>query len=245
MNSIYKVTAASIEKTKKGYKIFKLQLDKSFLATKLVPFSKVDQIFCKLYNLYAKNNESLAPLVGKFISVSLNKTKFGMEIYSIESVDVLQDFRIKLDYSKGEAFSTTLPIYDFLSNMQRVIEPDDSIKLATDFGDMRISKIDGVNVCYQYNTSNEYLNLKNINQIFDRFYKDVILPPYDNETDRNSYYKISLNEVGIVRMENHVKVSYKMTTSGDYDKWLSTVVQKIGKKLPEEHVHFLKSNAAL
>lgn len=245
MNSLYKVTAASIKETKNGYEIYKLQLNHSFWATKLVPFRKSDmandESYCKLYRLYIKNNESLDSLVGKYVLVYLNKTKYGMEFDSLDSVDVLQDFKDDLDHAKGEAFSTILPMFDFLSNMQRVIEPDGSIKLSTDFGDIRISKVDGVNVCCQYDTSNSYLNLKNINKIFDRFYKEVTLPPYNSESDHKSYYKISLSEVGIVRMDHRVKVSYKMTTSGDFNRWDSTLTQKIGTKLPEEQVHFLNS----
>jgi hypothetical protein len=243
MSSVYKVTAAVLGKTKRGYEVFKFHLNNSFWATKLVPLRKLDRKYDKLFKLYTENNNSLEFLVGKFISVNLDQSEYGLQFNSITSLDVFQDFKRELDNSKGKAFSTRLPIYDFLSNMKRPIEPDGSIKLSTDFGDMRISKVDEVNISYQYNESNEYLNLGNLKQVFDRFYKNIILPPYDNETSDNSYYEISLSKVGIVRMDHRVKVSINMTTSGDYDKWDSTVIQKIGDKLPLEHVSFLKNKA--
>ncbi|WP_205690542.1 hypothetical protein, partial [Poseidonibacter lekithochrous] len=56
---------------------------------------------------------------------------------------------------------------------------------------------------------------------------------------QKSYYKISWKDVAIVRMDNHVKVSYKMTTSGDYDKWNAKKVLTIGDDLPDEYVDFL------
>lgn len=243
MIGVYKVTATSIGETKRGYKIYKLQINNSFWATKLVPLRKLDRKYNKLYQLYIENNKSLEFLVGKYISISLDKNKYGFEFSSISSFDVFQDFKEELDASKGKAFSTNLPIYDFLSNIQRKIESDGSIKIISDYGDMRVFKINEVNVCYKFNISNEYLNLNNIEDIFEEFYKGVALPAYsESEGGAKSYYKIDMKEVGIVKMDNHVKISYKMTTSGDYDRWLSRVMQKIGDELPKEQVQFLKES---
>ena len=49
MKKIYKVTAAHIKKTQKGYDLFSLQLNKSFWATKLAPLREVDKLFDPLY----------------------------------------------------------------------------------------------------------------------------------------------------------------------------------------------------
>lgn len=239
MSYIYKVTSAIIGKTKRDYEFYKLQFNNSFWATKLLPSRKYDHD--ELYKRYKKNNDSLEFLVGKYIHISLEKTEYGFEFNRIYSFDVINDFNKELEYSKGKAFSTDLPIYDFLLCLKRTVEPDGSIKLSTNFGDMRISKMNGLNVCYQHDRSNEYLNIFNVKLIFDKYYKDVPLPPYSTGKDKgdNSYYKISMKDVAIVKMNNHVKVSYKMTTSGDYDKWLAEVVMKIGDKLTSEQTEYL------
>lgn len=244
MGNIYKVTSVSIGNTKRGYKIFKLQLNNSIWATKLFPLRKYDREYDKLYLLYNKKG-TLDFLVGKFISVYIGKGQYGYQFGQIDSFDVLGDFKNEIDSSKGRAFSTKLPIFEFLSKiMHRDIEQDGSIKLSTDFGDMRISIVNGVNVCYQHDRSNEYLNIYNIGMIFDKFYKDVPLPPYTTGLDqgKNSYYMISMIDVAIVKMNNHVKVSWKMTTSGDYDKWLSSKVIGIGDKLSDEQSEYLQNS---
>jgi len=241
MEAIYKVTSAGIGETKRGYKVFKLMLNNSIWATKLVPLKKTERKYNKLYQLY-EENRNLDFLIGKYISISVNQTQYGFEFSSISSFDALQDFKKELDVSNGSAFSTKLPISDFLLNIQREQEEDGSIKITSDFGDMRVSKLNGVNICYQYDTSDERLNLTNIDRIFDAFYKDVSLPPSSiGDGGAKSYYKVSVNDAAIVQMDNHVKVSYKMTTSGDYDRWHTKIVQKIGDKLPGDQIHFIKN----
>ena len=240
--SIFKVTAATISETKTGYKVFKLFLNKSIWATKLFPLRKLDRKYDKLYQMYLEH-ENISFLQGKYISISISQSEYGYQFSSISSFDVLADFKKEIDYSKGKAFSTKLPIYDFLVSMKRNIEYDGSIKIKSEFGDMRISKVEGVNICYQFDSGNEKLNLNNINKIFKQFYEGVDLPAYSpSEGGSKSYYKVSISDIAIVKMDNHVKVSYKMTTSGDYDKWLAKSVLKIGEKLPDDHIRFLKDN---
>lgn len=237
---VYKVTATEIGKTKRNFGIYKIQLNNQLWATKLIPLRTLDQKCSKLYQLYSENNKSLEFLVGKYISISISKNDYGYEFNSIGSFDVLKDFKDQVDSSGGKAFSTRLPIYDFLMSIKRPVEPDGSIKIVSDYGDMRVSNVKGVSVCCQHDTSNQYLNISNIDQVFEKFYKDVPLPAYDpGEGGAKSYYAINMMELGIVKMDNHVKVSYKMTTSGDYDKWLAKSVQKIGERLPEEQIQYL------
>lgn len=243
-DSVYKVTAASIGKTQKGYEIYKLQLSNSFWVTKLIPLRSLERKYNELYKRYKENN-SLEFLVGKYISISLHQSEYGVEFGSISSFDVLQDFKKELDASNGKSFATSLPIYDFLLNMQRIIEFDGSIKILSNYDDMRISKVNDVNVCYQYDISksNDYLNFKNIDQIFMEFYKDLPLPAFsESEGGEKSYYTISMMDGGIVRMDNHIRVSHRMTTSGDYNKWVLNMIQKIGEKLPENQVNFLNKH---
>lgn len=238
--SIYKVTAAIVEKTKRNFEIYKIQLNNEFCVAKLVPLGALDRECSKLYQLYTKNNKSLDFLIGKYISISVARNKYGFEFNSIESFDVFQDFKKAVDGSNGNAFSTRLPIYDFLSNIKRPIEHDGSIKIVSDYGDMRVSKAKGVTVCCRHDVSSDFLNLANIDLVFDKFYKDVPLPAYDPiDGGSNSYYEVNMAEVGIVKMDNHVKVSHKMTTSGDYNKWIAKPVLKIGDELPQELVQYL------
>ena len=229
MSNVYKITSALIETTKRGYKLYKLQLNNSIWATQLLPLREHEKKHSKLYQLYVENNDSLNFLVGKYIATSLNQSEYGVQFSSIYSLDVLQDFKNELESSDGSAFSTKLPIFDFLLSQGRTVEFDGSIKVSAGFGDMRIANMKGVNICYKYDESKDHLNLNNIQQVFDKLYKDVSLPSCQGDSD--SYYKIDYKEMAIVRMDHHVKVSYKMTTSGDYDKWFTTVILKIGDKL--------------
>ncbi|TLS81270.1 hypothetical protein FD722_15645 [Photobacterium damselae subsp. damselae] len=237
--SIFKVTSASIGETKRGFKVFKLQLNNSILATKLFPLKKLDRKYDKLYQMYIEH-DSLSFIEGKYISVSINQSQYGYQFSSISSFDALEDFKKEVESSRGKAFSTRLPIYDFLLSLGREVEDDGSIKIKSDFGDMRVSKCNSVSVCYTFNSDTKKLNVGNIERIFNKFYEGVDLPVYSLTGDgQKSYYKISWQDVAIVRMDNHVKVSYKMTTSGDYDKWNAKKVLTIGDDLPDEYVDFL------
>ena len=108
MGGIYKVTDASVGRTKNGYKIYKLQLNGAILATKLFPLRKLDQKYNTLFNKYKENNDSLDFLVGKYISIWLEKTQYGFEFSSIDSFDALTEFKDLLDSSNGKAFSTRI-----------------------------------------------------------------------------------------------------------------------------------------
>lgn len=240
---IYKVTATEIGKTKRNFRIYKIQLNNQLWATKLMPLRTLDQKYSKLYQLYSENNKSLDFLVGKYISISVSKNDYGYEFSSIGSFDVLKDFKDQLDKSGGKAFATRLPIYDFLVGIKRPIESDGSIKIVSDFGDMRVSNFSSVSICYKFDPGDEKLNVGNIEKIFKKFYEGVDLPVYTLTGDgdgQKSYYKFSWQDAAIVRMDNHVKVSHKMTTSGDYDKWIAKTMLKIGDELPDDHVKFLK-----
>lgn len=245
MASIYKVTSASVGETKRGYKVFKLQLNSSIWATKLFPLRKYDLKNDKLYLLYKENN-GLEFLNGKYVSLTINQSQYGYQFDYITSFDVFEDFKKEIDSSKGNSFSTRLPIYDFLTSIKRHIEDDGSIKIKSEYGDMRVFKAGGVNICFQYDSGNEKLNVNNIEKIFKQFYEGVDLPVYTLTGDgdgKKSYYKISWQDVAIVRMDNHVKVSYKMTTSGDYDKWIAKKILTIGDDLPDENVDFLNQQS--
>ena len=96
MNNYYKVTSATIEATKRGYKLYKLQLDNSLWVTKLLPFDKLDQEYDPLYKIYEETN-SLESLIGKYIVVSLISNKYGKSFNEPYSIDLINDFKKLLD----------------------------------------------------------------------------------------------------------------------------------------------------
>lgn len=232
-DGIFKVTAATIGKTKRGYKVFKLQLNNSIWVTQLVPFKLQEyNAFHKKYIEY----RNISFLQDKYILISFYKSEYGHEFRFIASCDVLADFKADIDSSEGNAFYTSMPVYDFLLSINRNIEDDSSIKIKSKFDDMRLSK-DGV--CYRFDTSYDKLNFNNINIIFKQFYENVDFPEPLGYSSK-SYYKISMKDTAIVRMDNSRKISYRATTSGDYDKWTAIKILKIGEQLPEDHIKFLK-----
>jgi hypothetical protein len=239
---VHKVTAASIGETKRGFKVFKLQLNNTLWVTKLIPLNERNQKSDPLYSQYSVKN-NLEFIVGKYIAISLKQTQYGQEFSSIESFDVLSDFKTEMRYSKGSAFTSSLPIYDFLINMGRNIEPDGSIKIKSDFPDMRVSKLGWLDVCYLFDSNNRTLTPNNINTIFEQFYKDITLPSHLNPSlFFDSHYKISLTDAAIVKMHYDERISNKATTSGDWSGWIPTVIIKIGEELPDSHAQFIKEN---
>ncbi|MGB2739112.1 MAG: HRDC domain-containing protein [Cognaticolwellia sp.] len=236
---IYKVTAASTDETKQGFGVFKLQLNNTTWVTKLIPLNKRDRKYDALYNQYTVKN-NLEFIIGKYISISFKQTQYGHEFTSINSFDVLSDFKTELRHARGSAFTSSLPIYDFLINIKRNVEPDGSIKVKSDFPDIRVTKLYGSDVCYQFNNNKIMLTPNNIIMIFEQFYKDVTLPSKNGDLD--SYYRISRTHAAIVKMNHRVKLSYKMTHSGDFVGWEPEVIVKIGEELPDNHAQFLKEN---
>lgn len=238
---IYKVTAAKVAKTKQGHDLFRIQLNGQIWVSKFVPNKPVEQKFCSLYKHYANNNKNLNFLTDKYISIAISEGEYGYSFYTIGSIDVIRDFKDQVDRSKGKAFFTKLPIFEFLASKNRTIETDGSIKITSDRGDMRISILNRANICHQYDESNLLLNLVNINIIFEKFYKGVELPNDDPLHHSSSYYTISTEALGIVRMDNQVNISLTMTKSGDYDKWVATPILKIGDQLSEEQIMYLNA----
>lgn len=117
MYNVYKVTAATIKKTRSGCAIYSLHLNKSIWATKLVPLSDRDRRYDKLYQQYLKNNNSLEFLLGRYIAVRLEETQFGKNFKEIISFNVLEEFKKLLDESKGRAFFTSINVFEFLKGM--------------------------------------------------------------------------------------------------------------------------------
>lgn len=238
-DGIFKVTVATIGKTKRGYKVFKLQLNNSIWVTQLALF-KGQEYGAQEYNtFYQKFVEygDISFLQGKYILISFCKSEYGYQVRFINSYDVLADFKENIDYSEGNAFYTSMPVYDFLLSINRNIEDDGSIKIKSKFGDIRLSK-DGV--CYRFDTSYDKLNFNNIDIIFKQFYESVDFPEPLSDGSK-SYYKISMEDTAIVRMDNRMRVSYKATTSDDYNEWTTKKILKIGEQLPEDHIKFLKN----
>ncbi len=243
MSEIYKITNTKITKSKNGYTIFNLELNSKIWASKLAPVRKLDKKYDKLYQIYEKEL-SLNSLIGKFVTISLEKDNYGIKFNHISHYNSLEDFKKLLDESGKKAFSTDIPIYNFLKSLKYPINIDGSITLKNPYAYFNIVDKDGLTICYPNNLQSDELTFENITIIYDHFYKNVSLPPYKrNSVDvgAKSYYTISMKDVAIVRMDNHVKVSYKMTANRDYNKWIPKIILKIGDKLYKEHIEYLNS----
>lgn len=227
MGSIYKVTSASVGKTKNGYQIYKLQLNNSILATKLFPLREVDKIRDKSFQLYTKNNSSLEFLVGKYVSIWLNKTQYGIEFSSIDSFDAIQEFKDLLDNSKEKAFFTNMGMYEFLKRKNHSTNTDGSITLKAPYDRFNLTE---KNVCYPNDMKNNCLTLDNIEIIFNQFYRDKVID--NGNPDRAEKYV--LTNVAIVK-NRRIYHKYKGETISDenFD------VLRVGDLLTEEQYEYI------
>lgn len=230
MSNIYKVTSATVSTTKKGYKIFKLQLNNSILASKLAPSRKRDKEYDSLYKIYEENNESLEFLVGKYIAISLYESNYGMNFSYITSYNSIDDFKKLLDESQKKAFSTDIPIYDFLKQRKYKINHDNSITLKKPYEYFNILNKHGVTVCYPNKLKLNVLTIDNIEIIFNNFYKEKYIET--NNLDLDCKYKIS--HISIVK---NCRKFHK--TKGGVVSDSDTDVLKIGDKLNEDQLIFL------
>lgn len=226
--NIYKVTEATVGKTKRGYQIYKLQLNNSILATKLFPLRKLDQKYNKLYQLYTKNNNSLEFLVGKYISISLSQSQYGAEFSSIISFNAIQEFKDLLDGSKGKAFSTRMDIYEFLKRKNYPVNNDNSITLKDPYESFNITD---KNVCYPNKLEDNCLTLDNIEAIYSQFYKDKVID--NGNPDRDSKYVLTLVAIVENRKIYH-KSNGKTVANDNFD------VLKIGDLLSEEQNDYIQ-----
>jgi hypothetical protein len=227
MGSIYKVTSASVGKTKNGYQIYKLQLNNSILATKLFPLRELDKKCDKLFQLYTKNNRSLEFLVGKYVSIWLNKTQYGIEFSSIVSFDAIQEFKDLLDNSKGKAFFTNMGMYEFLKRKNHSTNTDGSITLKAPYDRFNLTEN---NVCYPNDMKNNCLTLDNIEIIFNQFYRDKVIDNGNPDNDE----KYVLTNVAIVKNQR-IYHNYKSKTISDenFD------VLRVGDLLTEEQYEYI------
>jgi len=82
-----------VKNTRKGYQIYELLLNDSFVATKPLPLRNLDKKSDELYRLYFSNNSTLDFLIGKYISISLIDTPYGTGFTKIGSFDAISDFQ--------------------------------------------------------------------------------------------------------------------------------------------------------
>lgn len=227
MGSIYKVTDASVGTTKNGYKIYKLQLNDAILATKLFPLRKLDRKYNKLFKKYTENHDSLDFLVGKYISIWLEKTQYGFEFSSIDSFDALADFKDLLDGSNGKAFSTRINMYEFLKRRNYTANVDGSLILKPPYDKFCLSEH---NVCYPNELKENCLTPANIGFIFEKFYKDKVID--NGNHDRDESYV--LTSAAIVRNRKiYHKTKSKILSNNNFD------VLRIGDQLTDEQYGYI------
>lgn len=232
MYNVYKVTAAKITRTKSGYDLYNLELDKSIRATKLVPLKEIEKRWEPLYKLYEQNSKSLEFLVGRYISVYLEESKFGVNFSNIASFEVLQDFKKLLMESSGKAFVTNINIFDFLKKRGYSLNPDGSITLKNPHSNYNIRLKNERTICYPNNTGEKTLTLDNIEEIYERLYKGVYID--NGNPDRDEQYKLRLASIVVNRKIYH-KSKGSVTSDDDFD------VLRVGDDLSEEQWKFLST----
>lgn len=234
MNNYYKVTSATIEATKRGYKLYKLQLDNSLWVTKLLPFDKLDQEYDPLYKIYEETN-SLESLIGKYIVVSLISNKYGKSFNEPYSIDLINDFKKLLDKNGKSPFYTELPIYKFLYNRGYSMNLDYSINLKKPFEHYRISLIDDISIIYQEFKKENILTLSNLKIIYENFYANKSIET--SNIDLNCKYICT--PISIAKnCEMFHKYKSKVTSTSQVE------VIKIGDELNPEQIKFLNNKTS-
>ncbi len=230
MYNVYKVTAATIKKTPKGYELYNLQLNNELWATKLVPLSARDRKYEQLYKLYTNNNKNLDFLLGKYIAIELESSKFGTNFNYIASFDALNEFKTCLDKSDEKPFFTRINIFEFLDRNGYPINPDGSITLREPYSRFNIRIKDRVTICYLNKREEGTLTPENIKPIYDKFFKDRYID--NGNPDRNEEYAMTPVAI-IINVETYHKSKSGVKSSRSFD------VLKIGDKLSEEQRQFL------
>lgn len=227
---VYKVTSATIEKTGKGYELFVLQLDGSIRATQLIPTRRTDQAFDKIYQLYISNGSQIIDLVGKYLSLRLEETRYGFQFSSVGSCDAIADFKLLLDRSCGKAFHTDLNIVKVLIRNGYQANPDGSITLRGEYSHLNVIRKNDTVICYSNIVDYTTLTLENMKVIFERFYKgkEVNFPNPDNVSE------YALHPSGIVESyQRYHRDNGKLLSRGDIS------VLSLGDRLTQEQLEYL------
>ena len=224
--SIFKVTVATTGETKRGYKVFKLQVNNSIWATKLFPLRELDRKYDKLYQMYLEH-DNISFLEGKYISVSLNQSEYGYQFSSIGSFDAVQEFKDLLDNSEGKAFSTSMDMHEFLKTKNHPINKDGSITLKAPYDGFNLTEN---NVCYPNDLRENTLTPDNIGIIFNQFYRDKVID--NGNPDRDERYVLTATAIVINRKIYH-KYKSKTLSNDNFD------VLRIGDSLSKEQYEFI------
>jgi len=230
MSEIYKVTNTKITKSKNGYTIFNLELNSKIWASKLAPIRNRDKKYDKLYQLY-ENEQSLNSLIGKFVTISLEKDNYGVKFDYLSNYDSLKEFKDLLDKSEKKAFSTDIPIYNFLKAQKYPINTDGSITLKSPYSYFNIKDNNGITICYPNNLKSDELTFENIEIIYNHFYHNKC-----TERSLDADCKYILTSIAIVEdWWRYHKTKGGITQSG------TSNILRIGDKLHSEHIEYLNS----
>lgn len=232
MYNVYRVTAAAIKKTRNGYELYNLQLNNTFWATKLVPLRAGDKRRDILYQQYTKNNNNLNFLIGSYVAISLEDSKFGKNFRHIESLDVLQDFKKLLDESNGKAFSTNINIFEFLESKGYPVNSDKTITLRNEYSHLNLIVKNGRTICYTNKTGEGTLTLENIETIYNHFFKGKYID--NGNPDRDEQYGLTSVAIIVNRKIFH-KSKSEVISDDDFE------ILRIGDKLSKEQCHFLST----
>lgn len=246
MSNFYKVTSINQKYTKKNDKVYDIVLNNIYCIKNVNPDKvwlssglKNKGFINEIYQFWVKNNYSLDLLKGKYISLKFKQTNYGLQISYIISLDIISDFKKMLDDSDGKGFSTELPIYKLLEHAKYKKNNDNSINLKDSFSKYRIKEELDYTICYPHSKSNEFLTIDNINYIYEKFYSELKRETLDGNLDFK--HMLSDDRMSIIKRTWYVKVSYKMTTSGDYCYTKDKIILRIGDKLDDNIILALKN----
>lgn len=168
---VYKVTGAAVEKTRRGFDVFCLHLEERIRATQLIPLKEMEGNTNKIYKHYKLNNFSLDSLVGKYVSLRLEETKYGFQFSDVISCDVVGDFKRLLDKANGKAFHTDLDVCKILIRNGYAMNANKSITLKAEYRELDIIRKNETIICYPNWIDGTYLSVENIETIYNYFYK--------------------------------------------------------------------------
>lgn len=233
---IYKITSVNEKQTKKGDKVYSIQLNNTIIINNVNPDKnwkssgkKNMGLINLVHDFWITNNHSLKKLVGKLIYARCVNSDFGVQFDRISSLDIINDFKEKLDESDCEAFITNLPIYDLLVEMNYKIENDNikSIPLKKPYEKYSIFKENECTICYCNITKENTLTFDNIDIVYKNYYCPKKISSYRKDI---TYSK---NRISIVESYTYYGRDDKISSSG------SRTIKTIGNNLSKEEIKFL------
>lgn len=178
---------------------------------------------------------------GKYIYAKLGFGKRYIWIESIRYFDIVFEFEKELREKKYADFITALPIYEFLAKIGRSKNSDESISLTGEWYGRKIFNVDRSSFCVIEKYDYERLNYRNIELIFNNFYKNKPLPKQTDEDEKPLRYEMQkYSGIFLVKYVDRVHSNFhKSRSRNDYCGESYGNEIKLGELLSDEQKKFL------